>query len=268
MSNVIKRTDALDYRTSVNTPEFPTVDWIINPDLSLLGSVHQKYWKIVLDTVVEMTAPEKAVVDQAELDANSIENPIDIRDDFSGTEIDASKWVKTINIGNPPVIETGDIANGVCLLEAGNTLGASSAIGTGLARPLQQKGLSVDLRFRCVDTGNLSHEFAFTEGTTNEYIGILISGTNWIARTTTGGVSTDTTLKAVDALWHRVRIDAVNGFILFRFDTDISETHTTNIPAGAFDFNITSKKTAIGIKQLYVDDVRLQATRVLTDTVA
>lgn len=64
MADVINRT-TLEQRFSVNTPDFPTSDWIINPDLSGVSGVPQKYWKVVGDTVVEMDAAEKAVVDAA-----------------------------------------------------------------------------------------------------------------------------------------------------------------------------------------------------------
>ena len=49
---------------SVNTPDYPTVEWIINPDLSAVAAVPWRYWKIVGDQVVEMTPEEKAIVDQ------------------------------------------------------------------------------------------------------------------------------------------------------------------------------------------------------------
>ncbi len=62
MADVINRTTK-QYLKSVNTPDYPTEDWIINPDLSALGSVAQKYWKIVDDTVVEMDAGEKVTED-------------------------------------------------------------------------------------------------------------------------------------------------------------------------------------------------------------
>ena len=49
---------------SVNTPDYPPADWIINPDLSPVAGVPWRYWKIVGDSVVEMTDEEKAIVDQ------------------------------------------------------------------------------------------------------------------------------------------------------------------------------------------------------------
>lgn len=50
---------------SVNTPDYPESSWIVNPDLSWLENVPQKYWKVVGDSVVEMSAAEKTAVDAA-----------------------------------------------------------------------------------------------------------------------------------------------------------------------------------------------------------
>jgi hypothetical protein len=62
MANVIHKT-SLQYLESVNTPEFPIDDWIINPDLSGLEGIAKRYWKVVGDNVVEMDQSEKDVVD-------------------------------------------------------------------------------------------------------------------------------------------------------------------------------------------------------------
>ena len=72
MANVINRT-TLEYRTSVNTPDFPTENWIINPDLSNLVNVPSKYWKISGELVLEMNTSEKAVVDQAFITQSGID---------------------------------------------------------------------------------------------------------------------------------------------------------------------------------------------------
>lgn len=76
MSNVIKRVrtgseTVLEQRLSVHTPNFPTGTWVINPDLSTVqgGGVPEIYWKNdTADLIEEMTAPEKAVIDQLLLD--------------------------------------------------------------------------------------------------------------------------------------------------------------------------------------------------------
>ena len=57
----------------MNTPDFPTAQWIINPDLSALTNVPTKYWKIVGDTVVEMNSGEKAAVDNQYLTQSGID---------------------------------------------------------------------------------------------------------------------------------------------------------------------------------------------------
>lgn len=62
MSNVLNR-DTKEYFTSVNTPNYPTRDWIINPDLTAVVGTNRKYWKIVGDTVSLMTKEERDVVD-------------------------------------------------------------------------------------------------------------------------------------------------------------------------------------------------------------
>jgi hypothetical protein len=54
---------------SANTPLYSSLDWVINPDLSLLTNIPQKYWKVSGDSVVEMSAQEKAAVDAALLNA-------------------------------------------------------------------------------------------------------------------------------------------------------------------------------------------------------
>lgn len=64
MSDVVNKT-TLQYLKSVNTPDYPTEDWLINPDLSALSAVPQMYWKVSGELVLEMTQAEKDVVDAA-----------------------------------------------------------------------------------------------------------------------------------------------------------------------------------------------------------
>lgn len=63
MADVLHRSTK-EYLRSVNTPDFPVQHWIINPDLSAVADVPWKYWKVVKDSVVPMTAEERAIVDQ------------------------------------------------------------------------------------------------------------------------------------------------------------------------------------------------------------
>lgn len=48
-------------------------EWIINPDLSAVGSVPKKYWKLTGDFITEMSQPEKDVVDATNF---SEQNPV------------------------------------------------------------------------------------------------------------------------------------------------------------------------------------------------
>lgn len=50
---------------SVNTPDFPEADFIINPELSAVKDVPAQYLKIEGDQVKEITAAEKAAIDAA-----------------------------------------------------------------------------------------------------------------------------------------------------------------------------------------------------------
>ncbi len=65
MANVLNRTTK-EFRTSVNTPDFPVGQWIINPDLSAVVGQPTKYWKITGDVVTLQTVGEQALTDDAE----------------------------------------------------------------------------------------------------------------------------------------------------------------------------------------------------------
>lgn len=70
MANAIRKTaDAqgiFQYVESINTPDYPTVDWEIDPDVSGVSGVNRDHWKYDGSNVVaEMTQPEKDAVDDA-----------------------------------------------------------------------------------------------------------------------------------------------------------------------------------------------------------
>ena len=79
MANVLNKTaDPADYRTSVNDPEYPTVDWFHNPDLSAVVGVPRQYWaRPLTDPVTEMTQGEKDAVDAADAAARVTRNRAD-----------------------------------------------------------------------------------------------------------------------------------------------------------------------------------------------
>lgn len=70
MADVINRT-TLQFLPSANTLDYPDPPWKINPDMSAVAGVPQKYWKwdAILDRPAEMTAPEKASLDSAQTNA-------------------------------------------------------------------------------------------------------------------------------------------------------------------------------------------------------
>lgn len=70
MASAVHRTTK-QYLASVNTPEYPTVDWIINPDLSAVTGWASKYWLISGDTVSLMSPAQRATVDADEAAAQA-----------------------------------------------------------------------------------------------------------------------------------------------------------------------------------------------------
>lgn len=96
---VINRT-TFQYITNADVNAYDTNDWLHNPDVSGLAGVPQKYWKVVADTVVEMDANEKAVVDGAELQA-AIDAAV------ASWTADVNKYVAShYNIGQQQTLQT------------------------------------------------------------------------------------------------------------------------------------------------------------------
>lgn len=69
MANVVNRTTK-EFIRSVNEPDYPVLDWIINPNLDAVVGFRSAYWIITGDVVSLMTQPERDAVDAAELVAN------------------------------------------------------------------------------------------------------------------------------------------------------------------------------------------------------
>lgn len=55
---------------SANTPDFPSQDWIVNPDLSAVSGFASKYWTISGDIVSLMNQAARDAVDAVELSAS------------------------------------------------------------------------------------------------------------------------------------------------------------------------------------------------------
>lgn len=66
MASVLNRITK-EFRPRANTPDFPTAQWIINPDLSAVAGFLPKYWIITGDVVTLMTPAERDAQDDADL---------------------------------------------------------------------------------------------------------------------------------------------------------------------------------------------------------
>ena len=84
MANVLNRTTK-QYLASANTPDYPVIDWIINPDLSATTGFNSKYWTITGDVITLMSQAERDAVDAAELAAQIAS---DKSDASAGTDTD------------------------------------------------------------------------------------------------------------------------------------------------------------------------------------
>ena len=84
MANVLYRTTK-EYRTSVNTPDFPIIDWIIDPDVSAVAGWDTKYWVITGDLVTLMDQAARDAVDAQEL-SDARDNTADIFDSVESYE--------------------------------------------------------------------------------------------------------------------------------------------------------------------------------------
>ena len=92
MASVINKT-TFKFLGSENTPDYLDGNWIINPDLSAVAGVPQKYWKVVGNAVQPMTTAERLVVDQASAVSSAPQQYA--FDDFIGS-IPAS-WTSKVN---------------------------------------------------------------------------------------------------------------------------------------------------------------------------
>lgn len=62
MSVVINRATRQVIRRA-NTPDYSSTDWIINPDLSKVDGIPDKYWQIVGDEVLPVDAATRSNID-------------------------------------------------------------------------------------------------------------------------------------------------------------------------------------------------------------
>lgn len=116
MANVLHRITK-EYRISVNTPDFPSSDWIVNPDLSAVAGQPSKYWQIVGDNVSLLTPAARNVIDDNEFIAEmeSFEGPPDqtFGDGSDGdvviavnTTLTQDLYPNTLTINNGAIFQT------------------------------------------------------------------------------------------------------------------------------------------------------------------
>jgi len=98
MATVLNRTTK-QLIGSANTPDYPLVGWIIEPDLSAVAGVPVKYWIITDDIISEMSQPEKDVVDATE--AQALKDAIGAESDAGILKAIIAALIKTINIRLP-----------------------------------------------------------------------------------------------------------------------------------------------------------------------
>lgn len=123
MASVINRITK-EFLESVNTPDYSPTDWIINPDLSSVNGILEKYWIINGNTVRPATTEEQSQIDELA--------------DYQGltiTEIKA-KINNEINVYRDTYIDEGVIFNGH-LFDSDqrareNIMGMSNAISLGI----------------------------------------------------------------------------------------------------------------------------------------
>ena len=87
MGTAIHRT-TLQFRTSVNNPDFPEPTWKWNPDMSQVGGVpivHQK-WNAVAERPEPMTQAEMDAVDAAAV--NAAKDEVESQIDGTGYDLD------------------------------------------------------------------------------------------------------------------------------------------------------------------------------------
>lgn len=89
MANVLnRRTKA--YLRSVNTPDYDTSDWMINPDLSQVEGIAQKYWVLEIATNVISEAYSEIDPDTLEqIDYPQVTEQVDIVRPMTQVEMDA-----------------------------------------------------------------------------------------------------------------------------------------------------------------------------------
>lgn len=90
MANVLNRVSK-QFLLSVNTPDYPSSDWIINPDFSAVAGYPDKYWTISGDNILLMSDIERAAVDAAEVAAADADKAAKLAADVTDALTESAK---------------------------------------------------------------------------------------------------------------------------------------------------------------------------------
>lgn len=137
MADVVNRTTK-EYLVSVNTPDYPAQDWIIDPDLSAVAGWLPKYWIINGDAITLMDQAARDAVDAAEITAhNNAES--DDADDNAGASNEAM-WQSFREVISSLTKTHNKLANRIreverALNDVKNTSGGSDNIRAAIPLP-------------------------------------------------------------------------------------------------------------------------------------
>lgn len=260
MGNVINRT-TYKYKQSVNTPDFPTTDWLINPDLSAVSGQPEKYWKVEGDTVVIMDAAEQ----------QSVNKPTDLppqnfMDDFIG-EI-PPRWIPQItgSASDVGIVSPGG-DGGVVRLLADNKIGNKAALVTSKVQLSVQSLEYLIVRFREITNTFQTVELGlYVDAATFVFIK-RTGNTNWTVSSSDNGVAAPPTDIGIpkDVDWHTASIRYSGGSLSFSFDGTIVASISSNIPTAQMELkmSVTTMVTdrAMSSREVYIDSVTVQTAR-------
>ena len=156
MSDVIHRT-TLEYRQSVNTPDYDAAQWIINPELP---DCPQELWEVSGDEVVEMSQSDQAIYYAQKLQDAKTAKKSEVRDTL---------YAALQQLGYDPflLVYATDIKN-----EAAINGDLERASYVGQLRSWIDEGVDIlDLAWASIDTC----------GTEQEVGAVTIDLNNWLA---------------------------------------------------------------------------------------
>jgi hypothetical protein len=277
MGAVIHRT-TYEYKTSVHFPEatagaeYPTATWLRNPDLTAVAAVAQKYWKVVSDTVLEMTTGEKTAVDllilQEQYDGiiRGVARDVTqyhVGDDFIGVDMDWTKWTND-KVGAASSLTAMPLDHGQIQIRSGGLVDNYCALVNGLYAFRAFHNVILQTRVKLDQAANFNAFIGFYNNGSNkiEFSADTVGGF-WKTYTVSGGATTvNTTSVAVDTAWHYFEIRASSVKVEFLIDGVVVATHEANITSEIMYFRTVIARTggAVALAALidfvYIDGKR------------